>query len=118
MHMSSADIDAYFAAQVEPQRSTLEATRAIILELYPDAQQTISYGMPAFTVDGVIVAGLAATKKGISYYPHSGQVLPAAGQAVAAYGQTKGALHAPADKPLPKELIAQLIDIKLAQSQK
>lgn len=118
MTMSSAEIDAYFAAQVEPQRSTLEATRAIILELHPDAQQSISYGMPAFTVNGVIVAGLAATKAGISFYPHSGHVLESAGESVAAYSQTKGALHAPADKPLPRDLIAQLIDIKLSQSTK
>ena len=116
--MSSAEIDAYFAAQAEPQRSTLEATRALILEMFPDAVQSISYGMPAFAVDGVVVAGLAATKNGISFYPHSGQVLSAAGDAVAGYSQTKGALHAPADEPLPRELLVTLIELKLAQSQR
>jgi uncharacterized protein YdhG (YjbR/CyaY superfamily) len=115
--MSTADVDAYFAAQVEPQRSTLEETRRIILDLYPSATQSISYGLPAFIVDGVIVAGLAATKSGISYYPHSGRVLTAAGELVNGYSQTKGALHAPADKPLPRELISALIEIKLLQAQ-
>jgi uncharacterized protein YdhG (YjbR/CyaY superfamily) len=116
--MTTADVDAYFASQREPQRSTLEATRQIILELYPHAQQVISYGLPAFSVDGVIVAGLAATKGGISFYPHSGRVLTAAGELVSGYSQTKGALHAPADAPLPKALLAELIELKLAQSQR
>jgi uncharacterized protein YdhG (YjbR/CyaY superfamily) len=111
-------VDAYFAAQVEPQRSTLEATRKAILGLYPNAVQSMSYGLPAFTINGVIVAGLAATKNGISYYPHSGQVLAAAGEAVAGYGQTKGALHAPADEPLSRELLATLIELKLQLAQR
>lgn len=114
--MSSAEIDDYFAAQVEPQRSTLEQTRAIILDLHPDAQQLISYGLPAFQVDGVIVAGLAATKNGVSFYPHSGQVLSAVQDLVSGYSQTKGALHGPSDQPLPRELLAALIELKLAQA--
>lgn len=116
--MGKEAVDAYFSAQGEPQRSTLEKTRQLILEMYPQATQSISYGLPAFTVDGVIVAGLAATKNGISFYPHSGQVLSAAGDLVAGFSQTKGALHAPADKTLPRELLAALIELKLAQSQR
>lgn len=116
--MSAREIDEYFAAQTEPQRSTLEVTRAIILDLYPDATQIISYGMPAFKVDDVVVAGLAATKKGISFYPHSGQVISAAGDVVAGFSATQGALHAPADRALPVEVIATLIRLKLELARK
>ena len=112
--MSSAEVDAYIAAQGEPQRGMLEQARAVILSLHPEAQQVISYAMPAFKVDGVTVAGLAATKSGISYYPHSGSVLSAAGDAVAGFSQTKGALHIPLGCQLSAELASTLINLKLA----
>jgi uncharacterized protein YdhG (YjbR/CyaY superfamily) len=61
--MSVAEVDAYIAGVPQPQRSALEATRAVILDMYPEAEQLMSYALPAFRVDGVIVAGLGATKK-------------------------------------------------------
>lgn len=116
--MTVAEVDAYFAAAPQPQRSALEATRALILQMYPEAEQVISYALPAFKVDGIIVAGLGATKNGLSFYPHSGQVLSAAGELVAAYSQTKGALHVPAGQTLSRELLAVLIELKLAQARR
>ncbi len=112
--MSSAEVDAYIAAQTEAQRAMLEQTRRQILGLYPNAQQVISYAMPAFKVDGFIVAFIAATKKGISYYPHSGSVLDLAGDLVAGYSRTKAALHVPQGELLPTELIERLIELKLS----
>ena len=46
--MSAAEIDAYLAALDDPKRSTLEALRRSILQVVPEAEQGISYGMPAF----------------------------------------------------------------------
>ena len=115
--MTSADVDSYIAAQTEPQREMLEHLRATILDIHPDAQQVISYALPAFKVAGVIVAGMGATKSGISYYPHSGSVLGVAGDVVASYSKTKGAMHVPAGAELSRDLVAQLIQIKLALAQ-
>ena len=50
--MSSQLIDEYLAALDEPKRSTLEHLRRSILAVVPDAEQTISYGMPAFKLRG------------------------------------------------------------------
>ena len=50
--MSEQEIDDYLAGLGEPQRSTLEALRSSILAVVPDAEQCISYGMPAFRVEG------------------------------------------------------------------
>ena len=74
--MSAEEIDAYLAELDEPERGTLEALRRTILEVVPDAEQCISYGMPAFKVGGKAVAGFAAFKHHLSYFPHSGTVLP------------------------------------------
>lgn len=115
--MSSAEIDEYIAAQPQVQREMLEHLRATILDIHPDAQQLISYALPAFKVEGVIVAGMGATKSGISYYPHSGSVLGAAGDAVSNFSKTKGAMHVPAGEQLSRDLVAQLIQVKLALAQ-
>ena len=113
--MSASEIDDYLAELAEPKRSTLEEVRRRILEVIPDAHQTISYQYPAFRVGGKVVAGFAAFTNHLSYLPHSGSVLAEIPDA-AAYGGTKSALHFPVDEPLPRELIKQLLDIRLRQA--
>jgi len=110
--VSVAEVDAYLAGVAEPGRSTLEALRASILRVVPEAEQVISYGMPGFAVDGVVLVGFAARKDGLSYYPHSGKVLTMAGEAVAGYSQTKGAMHFASDTPLSDDLVRLLITLK------
>ena len=106
--MSKGDIDRYLAALDEPKRGTLEALRQSILEVVPHAEQCISYGMPAFKLQGKTVAGFAAFNHHLSYLPHSGSVLPALGDDLAGYEMTKGSLHFAIDKPLPKRLVEKL----------
>src|ERR1700759_5073089 len=73
--MSAEQIDHYLRGVEEPKRSTLAAVRRMILEIVPDAPETISYRVPAFRVDGAIVAGFAAFRDHLSYLPFSGSVL-------------------------------------------
>ena len=107
--MPAHEVDAYLQRLEEPKRSTLEALRRTILEIVPDAEQVISYKVPAFRVDGRIVAGFAAFKDHLSYLPFSGSVLPELASELEAYTMTKSALHFPADRPLPKALVRKLI---------
>jgi uncharacterized protein YdhG (YjbR/CyaY superfamily) len=113
--MSAADIDGYLAAVEEPKRSTLEALRRSILEVVPDAEQCISYGMPAFKVQGKTIAGFAAFTDHLSYLPHSGSVLGELGEEVAGYRMTKGSLHFAIDQPLAGDLVRKLVETKLRQ---
>jgi uncharacterized protein YdhG (YjbR/CyaY superfamily) len=113
--MGHQAIDDYLAGLEEPQRGTLGALRRSILEVVPEAEQCISYGMPAFRVDGKVVAGFAAFKRHLSYLPHSGSVLAEVGDAVAAYDATPGSLHFPLDQPLPDDLVRALVEAKLRQ---
>ena len=112
--MAADEIDAYLAALDEPKRTTLEALRASILEVVPDAEQCISYGMPGFKMGGNAVAGFAAFKQHCSYFPHSGSVIAEVPDA-APYATSKGTLQFPIDAPLPKELVRKLITVRLAQ---
>jgi len=113
--VSAREIDRYLATLDEPKRATLASLRASILEVVPDAEQCISYRMPAFKVDGKVVAGFAAFTNHLSYLPHSGSVLPALADDVARYEQTKGSLHFAIDKPLPKRLVRKLVTTRLRQ---
>jgi uncharacterized protein YdhG (YjbR/CyaY superfamily) len=113
--MSAEEVDAYLSTIEEPKRSTLEALRRTILEIVPDAEQVISYKVPAFRVHGRIVAGFAAFKQHLSYLPFSGSVLPALASELEGYTMTKSALHFPVDRPLPKTLVRKLIDARREQ---
>ena len=113
--MSQQEIDAYLDKLDEPKRSTLCALRETIRALIPDAEEGISYGMPAFRLHGKVVAGFAAFKNHLTYVPHSGSVLSQLPKELKAYSATKSALHFPIDKPLPKALVKKLIAVRLKE---
>ena len=98
-----------------PERSTLETLRRTILEIVPQAEQVISYRVPAFRVQGATVAGFAAFKDHLSYLPFSGSVLGQLADELGSYAMTKSSLHFPLDRPLPKALVEQLIAVRLAE---
>ena len=113
--MGADEIDAYLSAVDEPKRSTLEALRRSIRAAVPEAEEGISYGMPAFRVDGKVVAGFAAFKNHLAYLPHSGSVLSELAEELAGYERTSGSLHFAIDQPLPDDLVGRLVEAKLAQ---
>jgi len=111
--MSAEDVDEYLRRIEEPKRRTLEALRSTILEIVPDAEQVISYRVPAFRIGGETVAGFAAFRDHLSYLPFSGSVLPDLADDLQGYTMTKSALHFSVDRPLPKTLVKKLIAVRL-----
>lgn len=114
--MSTQEVDRYLRTLDEPKRTTLAQVRDTIVELVPDAEQCISYGFPAFKLQGKTVAGFAAFKNHLSYLPHSGSVLPRVADETKGYAQTKSSLHFPADTPLPRKLVKKLLDTRIAEA--
>jgi uncharacterized protein YdhG (YjbR/CyaY superfamily) len=76
--VSAQEIDQYLDALEEPKRTTLAQLRQTIAGILPEAEQGISYGVPAFKVRGKTIDGFAAFKNHLSYLPHSGSVFPPA----------------------------------------
>lgn len=110
-------IDEYLATLDEQQRAALQSLRETIRSIIPDADECISYSMPAFRLDGSVVAGFAAFKNHLTYVPHSGSVLSALGDELAAFpGSTAGALHFAVDRPLPRPVVEKLIAVRVAQA--
>ena len=114
--MATADVDAYLSGLEEPKRGTLQTLRGTILEIVPEAEQVISYGVPAFRVKGRTIAGFAAFRDHLSYLPFSGSVLSQLADELDGYTMTKSALHFPVDRPLPETLVNKLIAVRLAES--
>jgi uncharacterized protein YdhG (YjbR/CyaY superfamily) len=114
--MSNEEVDAYLAALEEPKQSTLRELRQTIVGIIPDAEQCISYRMPAFRLRGKVIAGFAAFTNHLSFLPHSGSVLPELHDELGEYETTKSALHFPVDSPLPQALVKRLIDVRIRQA--
>jgi len=108
-------VDEYLEAAPEPHRSTLTHLRATLRRVLPEAEETISYGMPAFMVKGKAVAGYAHFKNHCSYFPHSSTVFPVLADELDEYEWSKGTLRFPADAPLPMELVTRLVEARLAE---
>ena len=111
--MTPNDIDDYLATLEEPKRTTLSRLREAIGRRLPDAEECISYGLPAFRLNGKVIAGFAAFKNHLSYLPHSGSVLPELRDQLKGYEMTDGSLHFPVDRPLPDDLVDMLITTRL-----
>jgi uncharacterized protein YdhG (YjbR/CyaY superfamily) len=114
--VSAEEIDQYLDAVEEPKRTTLARLRQTILDILPEADQEISYGVPAFKVQGKTIAGFAAFKNHLSYLPHSGSVFPQLKDELKGYSTSSGALRFGIDEPLPAPLVEKLITVRLRQA--
>jgi len=110
-------IDEYLDTVPEDRRRALERLRAQILSIAPAAHECISYGIPAFRLDGVVIAGFCATVKGCSYFPFSGSTLKTLARDLRHYQQTKSSLHFSTEKPLPIALVRKLIRARIQEAQ-
>ena len=111
--MAAKDIDKFLASVEEPKKSTLEEVRRRILEIVPDAEQTIKYNMPAFMLNGKCFACIAPFKNHLNYSPYSGNVLSQFPKELEGYVVSKGSMQFAVDKPLPKTLLKKLIKARL-----
>jgi uncharacterized protein YdhG (YjbR/CyaY superfamily) len=110
------DIDEYVSGFSPEVRLILERIRSTIRRAAPGAQETISYQIPAFRQNGILVY-FAAFKKHIGFYPpvRSDAALE---KAVARYAGEKGNLRFPLDGPIPYALIARIVKLRARQDRK
>jgi uncharacterized protein YdhG (YjbR/CyaY superfamily) len=109
-------IDEYLGSIPEDRRRALEDLRTKIRSIVPGAKECISYRIPAFRLNGEVIAGFCATSKGCSYFPFSGSTLKALARDLSRYDQTKGSLHFSADKPLSTALVRKLIRARMNET--
>lgn len=104
-------IDEYLSSVPENIREKLEKLRSTIHSAAPDAKEVISYGMPAFKINSVIVY-FAAAKNHIGFYPTSSPIVVFK-EELAEYKTSKGAIQFPIDKPIPFDLITRIVEYRV-----
>ena len=107
------DVDDYISKFPDDVQTVLQEVRATIRRAAPDAEETISYQMPAFRQHGVLVC-FAAWKKHVGLYP------PITGdkaieKAIARYAGPKGNLQFPLDESMPFGLIERIVKLRVKQ---
>jgi uncharacterized protein YdhG (YjbR/CyaY superfamily) len=110
------DVDEYLAGVPEPARSTLNKVRAAIrTAVPPGTTETISYGMPAFKHNGVLV-WYAAFSNHCSLFP-TGAVIEAFKKELKGFSTFKGTIQFSTAKPLPAALVKKMVKARVAQSE-
>lgn len=112
-----ATIDEYIKSFPKDVQDTLQDLRENIKKEVPGAEETISYGVPTFKLNGKYVVYFAGFKKHISIYPVTTPVEKSLKE-VAQYRTGKGTLQFPMDKPLPFPLIRKIVKILVKENEK
>jgi uncharacterized protein YdhG (YjbR/CyaY superfamily) len=107
-------VDEYLAGVPQPARSTLNKIRAAIRSAAPpQATETISYGIPAFKHNEVLL-WFAAFSNHCSLFP-TASVIEAFKKELKGFPTSKGTIHFPTDKPLPSALVKKLVKARVKQ---
>ena len=114
-NLSIKDIDSYLAAVPQDMKSVLEKLRHNIILAAPEAEEVISYGMPAFKYHGMLVY-FAAFKNHCSFFPASGLLIKEMATELAAYKTSKGTIQFTIDKPLPAALVKKMVKMRVKQN--
>lgn len=110
-------VASYFAKFPETSQKRMQQIRTLILEKAPEAQESISYGMPAYKTNGKPLIYYAAFKNHIGLYATpSGHTHFA--DALSQYKQGKGSVQFPNEQPLPLDLIAEIIAFRVEENKK
>ena len=108
-------VASYFAKFPETSQKRMQQIRTLIMEKAPEAQESISYGMPAYKTNGKPLIYFAAFKNHIGLYATpSGHTHFA--DALSQYKQGKGSVQFPNEQPLPLDLIAEIIAFRVEEN--
>ena len=108
------NFDAYLERFPKNVQRLLQKMRLTIKKAAPQAKETISYGIPAFTLNGLLV-WFAAHKNHIGFYPRA-SAIAAFKKELSAYNGAKGSVQFPFDKPLPLALISRIVKYRMKQN--
>ena len=109
--VAAKTIDEYIAAFPKEVQEILEKVRATIHKAAPNAEETINYGIPTFTLNGNLVH-FAGFKKHIGFYPTPSGIEKFKVE-LSGYEGAKGSVQFPLDKPIPYDLISKIVTFRV-----
>lgn len=111
------DVERYLERVPEPARSTLQKVRVAIRSAAPAAAtEGLSYGIPAFKYNGLLVA-YAAFANHCSFFPASGSLVKEFAEELRGFPTSKGTIRFAPDKPLPAALIRKMVRARVAKNE-
>jgi uncharacterized protein YdhG (YjbR/CyaY superfamily) len=111
-------VDEYLATLSDERRAGVEELRRVVTAAAPEATETIAYGMPAFrSHGGQFLVSFAAYKQHYSLFPASEAVIEALGDELKPHLAGSGTIQFRADTPIPADLVARIVKIRVAENQ-
>jgi uncharacterized protein YdhG (YjbR/CyaY superfamily) len=114
--LKATTTDAYLAKLPDDQRAALEKLRKAIKAAAPKAEEVVSYGLPAFSLNGRRLVCYGATKAHCAFYPMSSETIAAHKKDLAGYDTTTGTIRFQPGKPLPATLVKKLVKARIAEN--
>ena len=108
-------VEAYLEGLDAKPRAALQRLRRAVLDVAPDAEEAMSYGMPAFKLRGRGIAAFAAFKDHLSFFPMSGSVVDAMKADLKGFVTAKGTVQFTLDHPLPIVLVKRIVKARIAE---
>jgi uncharacterized protein YdhG (YjbR/CyaY superfamily) len=102
-------IDDYLNGLPPAQKAALARVRAVVAGVAPDAEEGISYGMPAFLYAGRPLLGLRAAKKHLSIFPFSPAAIDAVRDRLVGFDLSKGTIRFSPDRTVPDDVLADVV---------
>jgi uncharacterized protein YdhG (YjbR/CyaY superfamily) len=99
----------------ETAAKRLEEIRSLVKKLVPEAQEVISYNMPAFKYHGILIYFAAHTEH-IGFYPAKAEIITALADELRDYATSKGTIQLPMNKKIPIALLTKIIKLRAAQN--
>lgn len=115
LRIKAATIDEYLAALDDDKRKALENLRKAIRAAAPEAEECISYQLPAFRLDGLLVA-FGATTSHCAFYPMSSTTVEDHKNELEGYDTSKGTIRFQPDRPLPVALVRKLVKARVVEN--
>ena len=109
-------IDEYLAALSDDKRAALGELRRIISATATDAEECISYQLPAFRLDGKMLVAFGATANHCAFYPMSASTVEVHKDELKDYDTSKGTIRFQPDNPLPADLARKLVKARIAEN--
>jgi uncharacterized protein YdhG (YjbR/CyaY superfamily) len=114
----ASDVDTYLGEVPGDSRAALEKLRKTIRAAAgPEAEEGVSYGIPAFKMHGRPLVAYAALKNHCSFFPMSPALIEAHAKELAGFETAKGTIRFTADKPLPSTLVRKLVKARIAENE-
>lgn len=108
-------VEEYLSWVPDDHRPALDALRGTVRSVVPQADEVISYGMPAYKLDGKFFCSYSDFKKHVSLFPATDYVREALGEEVTPYFHGKGTFRFAVDRPIPTELVARIVTLLLEE---